>query len=82
MEVADWLRRQIEGAGAAPNIPPVVHRRWKLCFSPVLYRARNRIERFFKRINLFRRFVTRYENTPQTSSPCSNWLPLISGYAK
>jgi transposase len=26
------------------------HRRWKPCFSPLLYRARNRIERFFKRI--------------------------------
>lgn len=36
---ADWLRRQIEAAGAAPNIPPMVHRRWKPCFSPVLYRA-------------------------------------------
>src|SRR3984893_7758299 len=26
---ADWLRRQIEAAGAAPNIPPMVHLRWK-----------------------------------------------------
>jgi transposase len=26
---ADWLRRQIEAAGAAPNIPPMIHRRWK-----------------------------------------------------
>jgi len=43
---ADWLRRRIEGAGAAPNIPAMVHRRWKPCFSPVLYRARNRMERF------------------------------------
>ena len=51
---ADWLRRQIEAAGAAPNIPPMVHRRWKPCFRPVLYRARNRIERF-------RRLATRYE---------------------
>jgi transposase len=37
---ADWLRRRIEAAGAAPNIPAMVHRRWKPCFSPVLYRAR------------------------------------------
>ena len=44
---ADWLRRRIEAVGAAPNIPAMVHRRWKPCFSPVLYRARNRIERFF-----------------------------------
>ena len=84
---ADWLRRQIEAAGAAPNIPPMVHRRWKPCFSPVLYRARNRIERFFNKIKHFRRLATRYDSpratksTPQTSSPCSSWLPFTSGYA-
>src|ERR1051326_4729967 len=58
---ADWLRRRIEAAGAAPNIPAMVHRRWKPCFSPVLYRARTRIERFFNRIKHFRRLATRYE---------------------
>src|SRR5215472_14831653 len=78
---ADWLRRQIEAAGAAPNIPPVVHRRWKPCFSPVLYRARNRIERFFNRIKYFRHSPRATKSTPQTSSPCSSWLALISGYA-
>jgi hypothetical protein len=30
---ADWRRRQIEAAGAAPNIPPMAHRRRKPCFS-------------------------------------------------
>src|SRR5437764_13445918 len=58
---ADRLRRQIEAAGAAPNIPPMVNRRRKPCFSPVLYRARNCIERFFNRIKHFRRLATRYE---------------------
>src|SRR5207248_2052787 len=58
---ADWLHRQIEAAGAAPNIPPMVHRRRKPCFSPALYRARNCIERFFNRIKHFRRLATRYE---------------------
>jgi transposase len=41
---ADWLLHQIEAAGAAPNIPPMVHRGWKPCFSRVLYRGRNRTE--------------------------------------
>lgn len=68
---ADWLRRQIEAAGAAPNIPPMVHRRWKPCFSPVLYRARNRIERFFNRIKHFRRLATRYEKH------ASNFLAML-----
>ena len=45
----------------APNIPSMIHRRWKPCFSPVRYRARNRIERFFNRIKYFRRLATRYE---------------------
>jgi transposase len=55
------LKAQHEAAGAAPNIPSMVHRRWKACFSPALYRARNRIERFFNRIKHFRRIATRYE---------------------
>lgn len=58
---ADWLRRQVEAAGAAPNIPPMPHRRRQPSFSPVLDRARHRVERFFNRIKHFRRIATRYE---------------------
>ena len=58
---ADWLRRRIEAAGAAPNIPSMVHRRWPACFSRRLYRKRNHIERFFSKIKHFRRVATRYE---------------------
>ena len=68
---ADWLRRRIEAAGAAPNIPSMIHRRWKACFSPVLYRARNKIERFFNRIKHFRRIATRYEKR------ASNYLAML-----
>ena len=68
---ADWLRRQIEAAGAAPNIPPMIHRRWKPCFSPALYRERNRIERFFNRIKHFRRVATHYEKR------ASNYLAML-----
>lgn len=32
-----------------------------ICFSPYLYRARNRVERFFNRIKHYRRIATRYE---------------------
>jgi hypothetical protein len=28
------IRRQVEGKGAMPNIPPKTNRRWKNCFSP------------------------------------------------
>jgi transposase len=33
--------------GARANIPPKCNRRDPICFSPYLYRARNRVERFF-----------------------------------
>ena len=57
----DAIRRQIEGQGAVPNIPPKATRRWKSCFSPVLYRARNAVERMFCRLKDYRRIATRYD---------------------
>ena len=36
-------------------------RRWKNCFSPLLYRNRNAIERMFGRLKDFRRIATRYD---------------------
>jgi transposase len=68
---ADWLRRRIEAAGAAPNIPAMVHRRWNPCFSLPLHRARNRIERSFNRIKHLRRLATRYEKH------ASNFLAML-----
>jgi transposase len=58
---SDAVRRKIECNGAAPNIPPKINRRWKNCFSPVLYRDRNAIERMFGRLKDFRRIATRYD---------------------
>ena len=58
---ADWLRSAIAETGAAPNIPSMKHRKWKACFSKTLYKARNRVERFFNRVKHFRRVATRYE---------------------
>jgi transposase len=37
--------------GAWSNIPPKSNRRDPICFSPYLYRARNRVEWFFDRIS-------------------------------
>ncbi len=58
---SDAIRRQVEARGTAPNIPPKANRRWKPCFSPVLYRGRNAIERMFCRLKDFRRIATRYD---------------------
>lgn len=58
---SDAIRRQVEASGTMPNIPPKANRRWKNCFSPVLYRDRNAIERMFCRLKDFRRVATRYD---------------------
>ena len=58
---SDAIRRQVEAKGPMPNIPPKANRRWKNCFSPVLYRNRNAIERMFGRLKDYRRIATRYD---------------------
>lgn len=68
---ADWLRRSIETVGAAPNIPSKANRRWRACFSGVLYRDRNRVERFFNKIKHCRRIAIRYEKL------ASNFLAMV-----
>ena len=55
------VRQRVEANGTLPNIPPKANRIWKSCFSPVLYRARNAIERMFCRLKDFRRIATRYD---------------------
>ena len=75
------VRRKIESLGAAPNIPSKINRRWKCCFSPVLYRDRNAIERMFGRIKDFRRVATRYDKLARNSSPPSaSSLSSVTGY--
>jgi transposase len=51
----DKLRRQ----ALRPTFK--ANRVWKPCFSPVLYRGRNAIERMFCRLKDFRRVATRYD---------------------
>ena len=58
---SDAIRRQVEDAGAMLNIPPKPNLRWENCFSLVLYRDRNAIERTFCRLKNFRPVGTRYD---------------------
>ena len=57
---ADWIRELAMKKGAWANIPPKSSSE-PICFSPYLYRARNRVERFFNRIKQCRRVATRYD---------------------
>lgn len=65
------IRALIEGQGATPNIPAKSNRRWKPCFSKILYRERNLVERFFNKLKHFRRIATRYDKLAE------NFLAMV-----
>ena len=58
---ANALRQAVADRKAWANIPPKANRKDPICFSKHLYKARNRIERFFNKIKYFRRIATRYD---------------------
>jgi transposase len=71
---ADGIRNLIEAQGAVPNIPAKSNRKWKPCFSKVLYRERNLVERFFSKFSKlkhFRRIATRYDKLAE------NFLAMV-----
>jgi transposase len=68
---ADWIRAQIAAQGAAANIPDRSNRTRTHRFSSIIYRERNRVERFFNRLKHFRRIATRYEKL------AANYLAMI-----
>jgi transposase len=68
---ADWVRALAIKRGAWANIPPKSIRNKPICFSPYLYRARNLVERFFKKIKQYRRVAMRYDKL------AANYLAFI-----
>ena len=58
---SDAIRKFVQDSGAWEIIPPRSNRKNPICFSPHLYRDRNHVERFFKRIERCRGIATRYE---------------------
>jgi transposase len=62
---ANALRTAVAEKGAWANIPPKSNRKDPICFSKYLYRARNRVERFFNKIKRFRRIATRFDKTAE-----------------
>jgi transposase len=57
------LRELVANQNAWANILPKSNRKDPICFSKHLYRARNRVEQFFNKINHYRRIATRYHKT-------------------
>ena len=68
---AEWIRAMIEAQDAVPIIPDRSTAKTPHAFSHVLYRMRNRVERFFNRLKQFRRIATRYEKL------AANYLAMI-----
>ena len=68
---SDQLRRTMTARGAWANIKPLARRIEKPAFSPVLYRYRNLVERFFNKLKHFRAIATRYEKL------AANYLALV-----
>jgi len=68
---ADWIRQFVWEQGAWANIPPKRNRTSLINFSPVLYRSRNLVERFFNKIKQCRRIATRYDKL------AANYLAFI-----
>jgi transposase len=70
--------------GAWANIPPKSNRRDPICFSPYLYRVRNKVGRFFNRIKQCRRVATLYDKLAAnytklpSSQLASVWLWLAA----
>ena len=61
---SDALRDFIKERGAKPVIPPKKNRKVQYRYDKILYKTRNRVERFFCRLKDFRRVATRYDRQP------------------
>ena len=68
---AEWIRAMIEAQDAVPIIPNRSTTKTPHAFSRVLYRLRNRVERFFNKLKQFRRIAARYEKL------AANYLAMI-----
>ena len=68
---AEWIRAMIEALDAVPITPDRSTTTTPHAFSRVLYRMRNRIERFFNKLKQSRRIATRYEKL------AANYLAMI-----
>jgi len=69
-------RALAEELGYCPEVPPMRTRPQPWQYNRVLYRRRNEVERFFRRLKRFRRIATRYDKLDCVSSSPSSTSPL------
>jgi transposase len=63
---SDALRDSLAARRAAANIRPMPNRKNVPAFKPILYRQRNRIERYFSKLKHFRAVATRCDKRDDT----------------
>ena len=54
-------RSLVESLGMRPIVPPKSNRKKPWEYDKILYKRRNEVERFFRRIKAYRRVFTRYD---------------------
>ena len=63
---SDGIREHLIAQDIVPVIPPKSNRRAPRDYDKVLYKLREKVERFFNNLKQFRRIATRYEKLSQT----------------
>ena len=74
---ADYLIERITVPGAQAVIPPRSNRQSSRHYDQHLYKDRNLVERFFHRLEQFRRIATRYEKLARNYSA---FIALVSAW--
>ena len=63
---SDGIREHLIAQDIVPVIPPKSNRRAPRDYDKVLYKLREKVERFFNNLKQFRRIATRYEKLSRT----------------
>lgn len=73
----DETRQTARDVGLKPVVPPKRNRRNPWRYNKKLYKRRNEVERFFRRIKDFRRIATRYDKLDTMFLAFLNFVTIV-----
>ena len=73
----DETRQTARDVGLKPVVPPKRNRREPWTYNKKLYKRRNEVERFFRRIKDFRRIATRYDKLDTMFLAFLNFVTIV-----
>lgn len=73
----DETRQTARDVGLKPVVPPKRNRREPWIYNKKLYKGRNEVERFFRRIKDFRRIATRYDKLDTMFLAFLNFVTIV-----